>query len=111
MEIHHIHKLDHPSGTAITTAEQLVDILDRKDRWVEPEGQEIKKTDLVVNHIREANDAGTHVIRWESEQDLIELAHHAKSRMGFAYGAVMAAEWLKDHKSGFYTMNDILNFD
>lgn len=109
-ETHHIHKLDHPSGTAITTAEQILSILDRKAGWTEPESGQTTESNLIISHVREGENPGRHVVRWDSEADTIELTHQAKSRAGFAAGAVMAAEWLSTHK-GFHTMNDIFNFD
>ena len=87
-EIHHIHKLDRPSGTAKTLAEQL-------------------GGDVPIESIREGEVPGTHSVLWDSAQDSIELRHTAKSRDGFALGAVLAAEWLMD-KSGPHTMQEVL---
>lgn len=108
-EIHHIHKLDHPSGTAITLAEEIVEEVERIDKWEEPQpGKEIKPDVLPVDHIREGEVPGTHIITWDSDVDTFTLRHEAKSRRGFAFGAVRAAEWIAD-KKGFFTMGDMLS--
>lgn len=108
-EIHHIHKLDHPSGTAITLAEEIVEEVGRINRWEEPRpGHEIPADALPVDHVREGEVPGTHIITWDSAVDTITLRHEAKSRRGFAFGAVRAAEWLKG-KTGFFTMGDMLS--
>lgn len=107
-EIHHIHKLDHPSGTAITLAQGLLDEIDRKSEWTEQTDHAPDK--LLIEHRREGEVPGTHEIRWESDVDLITITHEAKSRAGFALGAVMAAEWIYGKKPGLYTMSDMLNF-
>lgn len=106
-EIHHIHKLDAPSGTAITLAEGLINELDRKDRW-NLETEE-KNTDVAIHCIREGEVPGIHEIVYESEADVISIKHDAKSRIGFALGAVVAAEFTSG-KKGFLGMNDMLNF-
>lgn len=95
-EIHHIHKLDAPSGTAITLRETLV------------ENHNIKKEDLKIESIREGEVCGTHIINYYSEVDDIEIKHTAHSRKGFASGAVMAAHWLLG-KKGVFTMKDFIN--
>lgn len=108
-ETHHIHKLDHPSGTAITLAEQLVEKVKRIKDWREPEpSAKIKDNILPVDHIREGEVPGIHSITWESEADIITITHSAKSREGFALGAVMAAEWLA-RKKGWHTMGEMLS--
>ena len=108
-EIHHIHKLDHPSGTAITLAEDIVERVTRLDCWDEPEdGKELKKNALPIEHKREGEVPGTHIINWDSPADTITITHRAKSREGFALGAVMAAEWLKG-KKGYHTISDMLS--
>ena len=108
-EIHHIHKLDHPSGTAITLAEEIVEEVGRVDKWAEPmPGKELPADVLPVDHIREGEVPGTHIITWDSDVDTITLRHEAKSRRGFALGAVKAAEWIRDRK-GFFTMGDMLS--
>lgn len=107
-EIHHIHKLDHPSGTAITLADELIANVNRLDKWEEPEpGKKPDSHALEIEHVREGEVPGTHIIKWDSTVDTITLCHEAKSREGFALGAVKAAEWLKG-KKGFYTMADML---
>lgn len=108
-ETHHIHKLDHPSGTAITLADQLVENVKRISGWKEPApGAEIDSHTLPIDHVRRGEVAGIHTITWESEADTITITHDAKSREGFALGAVMAGEWLKG-KKGFHTMGEMLS--
>ena len=105
-ETHHVHKLDHPSGTAITLGEEIVSALDRKTSWAED------TTDpalLRIDHIRRGEVPGIHTIRYDSEADLITISHDAHSRRGFALGAVMAAEYTHDH-SGLLTINDMFTF-
>lgn len=107
-EIHHTQKLDAPSGTAITIAEGILAGLSRKKNWklsTEP----LLADDLSIKAIREDEVPGTHVVSYRSEIDDIELKHTAHSRLGFATGAVIAAEWLQ-LKKGFYTMNDLIGF-
>lgn len=107
-EVHHIHKLDHPSGTAVTLAEDLIVGVDRIGSWSEPEeGKEIEAGTLEIAHERRGEVPGIHTVRWESDVDSIEMTHSAKSRRGFALGAVMAAEWLEGRK-GYFTMRDML---
>jgi len=106
-EVHHIHKLDAPSGTAITLAEDLIKEVDRKERWsLEVEA---KQTDLPIHCIREGEVPGIHEIIYESEADIISIKHDAKSRVGFALGAVLAAEFTNG-KKGFLGMGDMLKF-
>ena len=105
-ETHHVHKLDHPSGTAITLAEEIVECIDRKERWAED------TTDpklLRVDHIRRGEVPGIHTIRYDSDADLITISHDAHSRKGFALGAVLAAEYTKDHE-GLLTISDMFKF-
>ncbi|MDE6717159.1 MAG: 4-hydroxy-tetrahydrodipicolinate reductase [Muribaculaceae bacterium] len=107
VETHHIHKLDHPSGTAVTLAENLIEESDRISSWAEPEeGNTIGEDVLEIDHIRSGEVPGIHTIDWESEQDSISITHSAKSREGFAMGAVLAAEWLAG-KSGFRTIGEM----
>lgn len=103
-EIHHIHKLDHPSGTAITLAEGLIANTNRISGWVE---EDAKPSDLPIAHRREGEVPGTHIITWESDVDAITIEHRAKSREGFALGAVVAAEWVNGRK-GFLTMDELM---
>ncbi len=106
-EAHHIHKLDAPSGTAISLAEDIIGEVDRKDRWVLETAE--KPTDLPIHVIREGEVPGRHEIVYESEVDTIRIEHDAKSREGLALGAVIAAEFTFG-KKGFLTMNDIFSF-
>ena len=118
-ETHHIHKLDAPSGTAITLAEGIVENLDRKTRWVKgtllsPDGTlsgtaSHAADELPVNSIREGEVPGIHSIRYDSEADSITITHDAKNRRGFALGAVLAAEYTASH-SGFLGMSDLFPF-
>jgi 4-hydroxy-tetrahydrodipicolinate reductase len=108
-ETHHTEKVDQPSGTAITTAEELIGQQKNYTEW------RLTGKDLSENHIlpiiskRIPHVPGTHKIKYESTIDQLSLTHEAKNRKGFALGAVIAAEWLKD-KKGTYTMSDIINF-
>lgn len=106
-ETHHIHKLDHPSGTAITIAEELTERVDRIGKWIEPCLDSITPDSLPVNFTRRGEVPGIHTISWDSDFDTITLSHSARSREGFASGAVMAAEWLPGHK-GVFTVADML---
>lgn len=105
-EIHHIHKLDHPSGTAITLAEGIIDKIGRIDIWTEDNDN--NPNELLISHEREGEVPGTHIISWDSDVDTITIEHKAKSREGFALGAVVAAEWVKDRK-GFLTMDELMH--
>lgn len=105
-EVHHIQKLDAPSGTALTIAQGLLDNIDRKEKWTLSEQKAPEH--LVVNHIRRAQVPGTHTVRYESEIDELTITHEAKSRTGFAMGAVLAAEFMQN-KTGFKGMSDLLN--
>lgn len=97
-EIHHIHKLDHPSGTAITLAEGIIGANRRILGWEEPvEGTATAPGMLPIAHEREGEVPGTHIIKWESGVDAVTIEHRAFSRDGFALGAVMAAEWVAAH--------------
>ena len=106
-EIHHIHKLDSPSGTAITLAGDILKSFDRKKQW--KEASEGTSEDLLIHSKREGEVPGIHEIIYESEADTIRIQHSAKSRKGLALGAVMAAEFVKG-KKGFLSMNDMLDF-
>ncbi len=103
-EIHHIHKLDAPSGTAITLAEDII----TNSAY---EGWKMDKADereIPISSKRIGETPGTHTIRYSSSVDEIEIKHTAHSRQGFALGAVIAAEWLVN-KKGVYSMRDVLN--
>jgi len=112
-EIHHTQKLDSPSGTAMTIAEDIIENLDRKTEWVnELDGnatiEVLKQDQVLIASQRIENIPGTHTVIYSSEVDEIELKHTAHSRAGFALGAVVAAEWLQ-HKQGFFNISDIFN--
>ena len=108
-EIHHIHKLDKPSGTAITLATQVIEKIDRKNKWAV--GSDLRQNDngdtLYIKDIREGEVPGTHILKYSSDIDDIEIMHKAHNRKGFALGAVMAAEFL-NKKKGIYTMSDLI---
>jgi 4-hydroxy-tetrahydrodipicolinate reductase len=106
-EVHHTQKLDAPSGTAITLAEGILGNLDRKSVWVKE--VENKPEEMAIKSIREGQVPGIHTIRYESDVDSIEITHDAKSREGFALGAVVAAEFTAG-KKGFLGMDDMLKF-
>lgn len=103
-EIHHIHKLDKPSGTAITLANQIISKLDRKRNWSITNTEE---DTLFIKDIRQGEVPGTHIIKYHSPIDDIEIMHKAHNRKGFAFGSVIAAEFLFG-KTGVYTMSDII---
>jgi len=107
-EIHHIHKLDAPSGTAITLAEGILDEIDRKKAWrLNHEGETSNPDELSIHAIREGEVSGIHEVRYDSAVDLITIRHEAKSRVGFALGAVLAAEFTAG-KKGFLQMKDLI---
>ena len=103
-EIHHVHKLDAPSGTAISLAEGIFKSNSKYDAW---KLEETKDNQLGIFAIREDEVPGTHSVFYRSEVDEIEIKHTAFNRNGFALGAVVAAEWIKD-KKGNFTMKDVL---
>lgn len=110
VETHHVHKLDHPSGTAVTLAEQIISEVPGITRWAEPEeGGKPDADVLEVDHIRSGEVPGIHTVVWDSPVDSISITHSAKSREGFAMGAVLAAEWLAG-KSGWHTLSEVFNF-
>ncbi|MHA6280030.1 4-hydroxy-tetrahydrodipicolinate reductase [Salinimicrobium sp. CAU 1759] len=102
-EIHHTQKLDAPSGTAITLAEQIIENSSKKG-W-KLEGAE--ENEIPVTAKRIENVPGTHTISYDSDVDTIKIEHIAHSRDGFALGAIIAAEWLQN-KKGVYSMKDVL---
>ncbi|MGB1018368.1 MAG: 4-hydroxy-tetrahydrodipicolinate reductase [Chitinophagales bacterium] len=106
-EIHHLQKLDSPSGTAIKTAEGILKNLERKTSWKEAE--EVSENGIQIHAKREKGVAGTHAVHYFSEEDSIELKHTAHSRKGFALGAVLAAEWVLG-KKGIFGMENMLAF-
>lgn len=104
-EIHHIHKLDAPSGTAITLAEDIMKHDTKKTSWALDESE--KSSDLVITAVRENEVPGTHIIDYFSSIDSLEIKHEAHNRKGFALGAVLAAEFTAQNK-GMLGMNDML---
>ena len=135
-ETHHVHKLDHPSGTAITLAEEIVAEIDRIKGWkgrleASPspsQGGDVKVPDaatssnqtpppseglgeafLPIVSYRRGEVPGIHTIRYDSDADLITITHDAHSRKGFALGAVLAAEYTKEH-AGLLTISDMFSF-
>lgn len=118
-ETHHIHKLDAPSGTAITLAEEIIDNMDRKTDWVKGvqrladgtvEGtNDVAADKLAIESIRRDEVPGIHSVIYDSDADSITITHDAHSRKGFALGAVLAAEYTKDHK-GLLTISDMFKF-
>ena len=118
-EVHHVHKLDAPSGTAITLAEDIIDCIDRKDKWVkgfqhnadgtESGTNDVASNELPIASIRRDEVPGIHSISYDSDADKITITHDAHSRQGFALGAVLAAEYTKDH-TGLLTTSDLFKF-
>ena len=116
-EIHHCHKLDSPSGTAVSIAEGVISQLQRKDRWtndlapigeVETDKEPTDGNELSIFSWRHDEVPGTHRVRYESGADRISITHEAKSREGFALGAVIAAEYALNH-SGLLGMDDLFD--
>ncbi len=118
-EVHHIHKLDAPSGTAITLAEEIVAELDRKEGWTKgtltaPDGSisgndNADSSRLRIDSIRSGEVPGIHSIKYDSDADSITITHDAHSRRGFALGAVLAAEFTANN-SGLLTISDMFKF-
>ena len=118
-EVHHVHKLDAPSGTAITLAEEIIENLDRKTEWVKgfqhyADGKEegtnhVSPEKLPIASIRRDEVPGIHSIQYNSDADAITITHDAHNRKGFALGAVLAAEYTKDH-TGLLTTSDLFKF-
>ena len=115
-EIHHIHKLDAPSGTAITIAEGIIDNLESKTDWVNvlttddnDDDENVQPDQLLIESMRIDSVPGTHTVIYDSEVDTIEFKHTAHNRNGFALGAVLAAEWIYD-KKGFYSVEAMFDF-
>jgi 4-hydroxy-tetrahydrodipicolinate reductase len=103
-EVHHVHKLDAPSGTAISLAQDILDNSDKENWSLEAESEK----DLFIKVKREGEVPGTHLVKYESEVDSIEIRHTAHNRTGFALGAVVAAEWILN-KKGVFKMSDVLD--
>lgn len=110
-EIHHLQKLDAPSGTAITIAEGIIEESAEINNWKHEENikPQTNKNELSITSFREEGVPGTHQVTYTSEIDTIEIKHTAHNRKGFALGAVIAAEWLFD-KQGVFTMKDVIKF-
>jgi 4-hydroxy-tetrahydrodipicolinate reductase len=106
-EIHHTEKKDAPSGTAITLAEQILELVKRKNAWENAETSDKSKLSIISERIDPA--PGTHKITYHSAIDDIEIIHTAHNRNGFATGAVLAAEFLQN-KKGIFSMKDVLGF-
>jgi 4-hydroxy-tetrahydrodipicolinate reductase len=117
-ETHHIHKLDAPSGTAITLAEGIFSNIDRKTKWVcfdgstpltaqsDAERSRSAENEIEIKACREGEAPGIHIVTYESDVDKISITHDAKNRQGFALGAVLAAEFTYG-KTGFLGMEDL----
>jgi 4-hydroxy-tetrahydrodipicolinate reductase len=104
-EIHHTAKIDKPSGTAITLANDIIREFKAKKRW-ELDGASTPQS-IMIQAVRKENIPGIHTVTWDSENDILQLHHSAKSRRGFALGAILAAEFMSG-KKGIYGMNDLL---
>src|SRR5690606_38874734 len=105
-EIHHLQKKDAPSGTAITIAEEILKHNDKRDWKLNTSEENILK----IKAKREEDVKGTHIVSYDSSIDTISFTHEAHSRDGFALGAILAAEFLKD-KKGIFTMKDVLKIN
>lgn len=104
-ETHHTQKKDAPSGTAVTLAEQVLEKIDRKTQWINDATTDKHQLPIVSYRIDPA--PGTHVVTYSSPVDSISISHTAHSRLGFAWGAVLAAAFIKD-KKGIFNMQDVL---
>jgi 4-hydroxy-tetrahydrodipicolinate reductase len=102
-EIHHIHKLDKPSGTAISLAEKIIEHSNKEEWFIEKRSEK----DLYIHVDRSGEVPGIHRVKYESKVDKIEIEHTAFNRDGFALGAIIAAEWLIG-KKGVFSMKDVL---
>ena len=118
-ETHHVHKLDAPSGTAITIAQGIIDNMRRKDSWTSglqrmadgtvQGSNDVEPSQIAIESIRRGEVPGTHSVIYDSDADSITITHDAHSRKGFALGAVLAAEYASCHE-GFLTVNDLFKF-
>ncbi len=111
-EVHHLQKLDAPSGTAVSIANDIISAIDSLDHWKlgEEKAPVVETNELAITSFRQPDVPGTHVVRYASEVDTIEIRHEAHSRKGFALGAVLAAEFLNG-KKGIFTMSDVLGMN
>ena len=109
VESHHTGKADHPSGTALMIASRLIDAIDRKKRIVTgcPDGR-IAEDVIEISSVRVGSEPGTHTLIMDGGADTIEITHKARSREGFASGAIMAAEWIVNRNNGIYTLDDFI---
>ena len=107
-EIHHVHKLDAPSGTAITLANDILQTNDTYKTW--HKGNHKIANEVAIESLRLPDVPGTHSIKYTCAEDEIEIKHTAFSRDGFAMGALLAAQWLVG-KKGIFTMADVLKID
>ena len=105
-EIHHTQKLDAPSGTAVTLAEQVLQHISSKKKWVNSKTSDASELSIISERIDPA--PGTHEVTYSSDIDDIQIIHTAHNRKGFALGAVLAAEYIWD-KKGVFTMQDVLS--
>lgn len=105
-EIHHIHKKDAPSGTAITLADDIIARMERKSNWAD--AAKAGASDIAITSVREGEVPGTHTVTYESDDDVLELRHTLKSRRALAVGAVVAAEFICG-KKGVFTIDDLFN--
>ncbi len=106
-EIHHTQKKDAPSGTAITLADDIVKINPSYNNWSLVQENQIEPDHLPIESFREEDVPGTHIIQYTNDIEILALSHEAKSRKGFALGAIKAAEWLIP-RMGVFTMEDVL---
>lgn len=107
-ETHHTQKLDAPSGTAISLANDVLSKINRYDGW-KLEGQQMSTSDIPIKAIRKEDVFGIHKVQYENDIDTITISHAAQSRLGFVKGALMAAKWILN-KKGTFTMQNLLNF-
>lgn len=105
-EIHHTQKLDAPSGTAISLAEDILCEINRKDTWVNERAKADNELEIISERV--PGVPGTHIVDYKHAIDHIQISHTAHSREGFVRGAILAAEWIKD-KQGYFEMSDVLN--
>ena len=105
-EVHHIHKKDHPSGTAITIANGVIDNFKKKKNWTLEENGNAEE--LMIHSSREGDVKGIHGVKYISDVDTLEITHNVSDRAAFALGSVIAAEWVAG-KKGVFGMKDLLD--